>query len=102
MAALKHSAKLAELDRVIALGWDANQDTVVEFWKSNQEAIELARKASNLPRARFEADLIPLLCLASGFHARPFLRWSGGRRSRRRTRLHSFSRAVDLTDWGLA
>ena len=33
------------------------KDKVVAFWKSNQEAIALAHKASSLPRARFEADL---------------------------------------------
>ena len=34
-------------------GWDPNQVTVVDYWDKNRAAIDLARKASAMPRSRF-------------------------------------------------
>ncbi len=42
------------IDAVIENGWDNMSARVVAYWAKNREAIDLARRASTLPRGRFE------------------------------------------------
>jgi hypothetical protein len=44
----------APLEGVIEAGWDPKQTEVVHYWEMNREAIDLARKASAMPRARYD------------------------------------------------
>ena len=41
------------LDVVVENGWDPEKTRIVDYWKRNQPALELARKALTMPRASF-------------------------------------------------
>ena len=53
------------VDGVIERGWEPKSVDIVGWWRANREAIELARKASAMPRARFED--VGEMTLVSGF-----------------------------------
>ena len=48
-----NGASWAPLDALIENGWDPDQTQIVDYWKRNQPALDLARKALAMPRARF-------------------------------------------------
>ena len=54
VALIRITAATAAADEVIERGWNPKEVDIVAWVKANQPAIELARKASAMPRARFE------------------------------------------------